>query len=74
VRRGTRQSHRRFVITNATKAVWIGLLNAGFQFSEAFGLYDFSEAKEKAAIGLFNAAALAYVLVTYKDSPKRISE
>jgi hypothetical protein len=62
------------VITNATKAVWIGVLNALFQFSEAFGLYDFSDEKKSAILGLFNAAALAYVLVTYKDSPKRIPE
>ena len=61
-------------MTNATKAVWIGALNSLIQFSEAFGVYDFSDAKEAALVGLLNSGALIYVLVTYKESPKSIPE
>ena len=61
-------------MTNAWKAVLIGVINGVIQFSESFGIYDFSDQQEAAVIGLFNSIAVAYVLLTYKNSPKRIPE
>lgn len=57
--------------TNAAKAVVGILLSQVIEFSEAFGLYDFTPRKEKALEGAVMAVYLCYVLATYKLSHKR---
>ena len=57
--------------SNASKAMVAILLNAGIEFTEAFGLYNLSERQETALAGAVNAVIMMYVLATYKLSHKR---
>ncbi len=60
-------------LTNATKAQIIVLVNATLALLSAFGL-GLTDA-QVAAISLFlNAALGVWVALTYKASPKRISD
>lgn len=61
-------------MTNAWKASVIAAVNALLTFVEAFGIYDFTEQQTTAIYGLWNVVALIYVLVTYKQSPKRLPD
>lgn len=65
---------RALTATNAAKAVVAILLSQAIEFSEAFGLYDFSPRKEKALEGAVMGAYFGYVLLTYRLSSKRIAE
>jgi len=61
-------------MTNAWKASVIAAVNSLLVFVEQFGIYDFTEGQTSAIYGLWNVAALIYVLLTYKNSPKRIPD
>lgn len=61
-------------MTNAWKASIVAAVNALITFIEAFAIYDFSDDQTNAIYGLWNVAALIYVLATYKNSSKRIPD
>lgn len=61
-------------MTNAWKASVIAAVNAIVVFIEEFGIYDFTDGQTNAIYGLWNVLALIYVLLTYKNSPKRIPD
>lgn len=63
---------RAITATNASKVALAILLNAAIDFTEQFGLYDLSDGQESALSGILNAALLAYFLLTYKRSHKRV--
>jgi hypothetical protein len=73
VRRGTTATNRRNPLTNATKANLIAVLNAVLIAATLFGL-DLSDEQVLAVMGVANALGVLVVGLTYKDSPKRISE
>jgi hypothetical protein len=60
-------------MTNATKAIIITLVNSGMALAVAFGL-SLSNEKQAAVLGFVNALMAAAVLLTYKQSPKRIAD
>lgn len=62
---------RAITATNASKAVIAIVLSQAIEFSEAFGLYEFSLRQEKAIEGAVMGAFFLYVLATYKLSRKR---
>jgi hypothetical protein len=59
--------------TNATKANVIALANALIALVTAFGL-DLSADQIAAILTVINILASAWVGLTYKDSPKRVSD
>lgn len=60
-------------LTNATKAVIAGVISAALSLATAFGLNLTGE--QVGAINAFaDAVLIAWVALTYKDSPKRIED
>lgn len=59
-----------FQLTNATKAGIIAAINATIVLLATFGV-PISQGELQAVLGFANAAMGLYVLLTYKDSPKR---
>jgi hypothetical protein len=57
-------------VTNATKANLIAVINAVLLCATLFGL----ELTDAGIMGVANALGVLAVSLTYKDSPKRISE
>lgn len=60
-------------MTNATKAGIILVINAGFGVAQAFNA-PISDKQIGAIMFFVNAALALAVLLTYKNSPKRIPE
>jgi hypothetical protein len=60
-------------LTNATKAGVITAINTGLGLAIAFGI-PLSEAQFGALIAFANSVLGLVVLLTYKDSPKRIPD
>lgn len=60
-------------MTNAVKANVIALVNAALALVVAFGV-DLSDKQQVALVGLVNAALSLWVVLTYKNSPKRIPD
>jgi hypothetical protein len=60
-------------LTNATKANLIAVINAVLLCATLFGL-ELTDAQVAGIMGVANALGVLAVSLTYKDSPKRISE
>ena len=60
-------------LTNATKAVILAVVNSALGLAVAFGA-PLTETQTGAIFALANAIAALIVLVTYKDSKKRIPD
>ena len=60
-------------MTNATKAVILGLVNAGLTLVTSFGV-TLTDAQTAAVTGFVNAALVAWVALTFKKSPKRVPD
>jgi hypothetical protein len=60
-------------MTNATKANLIAVINAVLLCATLFGL-ELTDAQVAGIMGVANALGVLAVSLTYKDSPKRISE
>jgi hypothetical protein len=57
--------------TNATKAVIGGLVSAGLSLATAFG-FDLSGEQVGAINAFVDAILIAWIALSYKDSPKRV--
>lgn len=60
-------------MTNATKAVILGLVNAAFGLCIAFDII-LTTAQQGAIVAFVDLALTAWIGITYKNSPKRIPD
>lgn len=63
---------RSITATNAAKAVVAIVVNAGFEFVGAWGIFEANDRQIDATQGAINAILLVYVLLTYRFSRKRV--
>lgn len=60
------------LFTNTTKGLIIGVVNAILVALPAFGILT-SDEQMTAVVGIFNAVSVAFLGMTYKNSPTRIT-
>jgi len=60
-------------LTNATKGVIGGVVSAGLNLAILFGV-PLSPEQTAGINGFVDAVLIAWIVLTYKDSPKRIEE
>lgn len=60
-------------MTNALKANAIAVINAALVLIVSFGV-NVSDGQQAAITGIVNAVLVAWIGLTYTDSPKRIPE
>lgn len=60
-------------LTNATKAQLVAFINTALVLIVSFGI-TLSDAQTAAIISFVNAGLSLWIAMTYRDSPKRISD